>query len=378
MDEYITKFLEMQDWPAWVEHGVAILPALLRASAIMLAGWLLSWIVGWGLNRIGRRLSKRDNLEGTVWDFISPIPHFIILTTAFLLALSAFGLETSPLITAYGEPTVRAVLIVVIAWFIAGRISKSISSFGLRLKRGHRRDNTLFAFLATVVRYTMLVIALTVALQQFGSLTSLTAIVGAAAIAVGLALQDTLKAVAGGVMLAAFRPFRLGDWVEIDGHEGEVIDIAPFTTTILGLDNRTIVVPNTQTWGSTIINFTGQEKRRLDMYFDVSYDDDPDHVMAVLDKVFRAHERVLSDEGLWFAVHAFEASSIKMRARAWVRTSDFIQARADLLRAVKYAFDEHDITIPYPQQVEMTPFELEEWKAAKSRPKAPTKQGDSE
>lgn len=367
MHNQLKDYLSTLGWPSWLESLVTFTILLLEMIAIVVVGWLIATFIGRALRHLGRRFTKADDLDGTVWDFVASAAKFVIIGFSILLAVDLYaGLGTLPWLANYGAPSVRAVIILALAWFIASKVADSIRGFGDRVKKGRHQDNTLFSFLSSVARYGLLALAVAIALQQFGSLGSITAIVGASAIAIGLALQDTLKAVAGGVMLAAFRPFRIGDWVEIDGYEGEVIDITPFTSSITGLDNRTIVIPNTVAWGQSLTNFTRQPKRRLDLYIDVSYDDDVDFVTRVLEDVFTDNPRIISSDGLWFGVHNFRDSSVQIRARGWCWTTSYVTTRSEILRAIKYAFDQNGITIPYMQQVEMGPQELADWQNKKS------------
>ena len=345
--------IDASAWPDWLLSmaGFAwIAGTVLLAAAL---AWLLAFLLSRLIRLIGQRVTKREDIDGSVWDFSSTLLGLFIIVAGVAIGLQSVGVRAFEFLGGYGTPLIRAVIIFAIAWFVASLVARSVRRFGERLKTARRTDNTLFNFLASVVRYALLAIAVIIALQQFGfQITSLAAVIGAAALAIGLALQDTLKAVAAGVMLAVFRPYRIGDWITIAEAEGEVTDITPFTTTIAPPDNKSVIVPNDKAWGNVIVNSTGNTRRRIDLVFDASYEDDVDHVLNTLRQTFEADPRVLQPNGVWVGVWAYADWSIRYRVRAWCATTDFFQLRADLMRAVKYAFDDADIMIPYPHQVE--------------------------
>ena len=198
---------------------------------------------------------------------------------------------------------------------------------------------------------------------------TLIAVVGAAGLAIALALQDTLRAVAAGVLLAVFRPFKIGDWVLIAGAEGEVADITPFHTTLIPVDNRAVIIPNDKAWSEPITNYARYSDRRLDLYYDVSHEDDLDKAMNVLRDTISALPRCKRKQEVWVGVHAMTASSITIRVRPWVARPELLDFKSDCHVAVKTAFDAAGITIPLPQQVEYSrPYaEIDVRKDAPSR-----------
>ncbi|MDP1553859.1 MAG: mechanosensitive ion channel family protein, partial [Hyphomonas sp.] len=139
----------------------------------------------------------------------------------------------------------------------------------------------------------------------------------------------------------------------VAGLEGTITNITPFTTSLRQIDNKVVSITNDKVWGDPLINFTAEQQRRLDLYFDISYDDDIDHALKVLLEVANAHDHVLQKSTTWTGVHALADWSVKLRLRAWTATSDFVQIRADLYKNVKQAFDREGITIPYPHQIEI-------------------------
>ena len=211
-------------------------------------------------------------------------------------------------------------------------------------------------FAASLFKYLIFTVAIVFALTQLGFPTaSLAALLGAAGLAIGLALQDTLKAVAAGIMLAVFRPFRIGDYVTVAGLDGEVIDVTPFLTQVKQIDNKVVSITNDSVWAEPLINHTRQTRRRLDLYFDISYDDNMDLAMRLVREVADAHPRILSDDETWVGIHALAASSVQVRLRAFVATPEFVNVRADITKAVKEAFDANGVTIPF-QHVVYVPY----------------------
>jgi small conductance mechanosensitive channel len=213
-------------------------------------------------------------------------------------------------------------------------------------------SRTLFAFLGSLVRFSAVAIGLIAALQQLNfPIASLVAIVGAAGLAIALALQDTLKAVAAGVIIAVFRPYRIGDVVQISGETGTVADITPFTTVLNTIDNKEITVTNDKAWGDVIVNHSARSLRRLDLLFSIDYGDDIDKAIRIVTGILADDQRVRSEPPVWVKVVELSPSSVDLRARAWCANGDWWDLRCDTLRKMKQAFDSAGITIPYPHQV---------------------------
>ena len=263
------------------------------------------------------------------------------------------------LIVRYGEQVeslglsaLRALIVVAVGYPLAVFVRRSLEGL---MKRWPRMDPIIATFVARAAKWGVLFAVILIALQQFGvQPTSLLAVFGAAALAIGLALQGTLSNVAAGVMLASFRPYRVGDFVQIGDFQGTVREVAPFTTTITAIDNRRIIVPNAKAWGEVIVNFTAEDARRLDLLFDISYEDDIGEAIATIHDVLSGHPQVAGDPPIWIGVEALATSSVQIRARAWVATPDFVDVRSDILRTVKERFDASGIVIPYPHQVELS------------------------
>jgi small-conductance mechanosensitive channel len=347
--------LDTSGWPLWV---AAIWPdgvkwGLVIASVGLI--WLVASLVKFLILFTGRRLTPKDQpFEGTSWDLAASTGRFFAFILMMPLPLGLAGYDWHGLVEKYGPGAFAASVILVAAFVIANTLSRSLRRFGAKAHAHSGADDTLIAFSASLIKYIIFAVAIVFALSQLGfPAASLAAVLGAAGLAIGLALQDTLKSVAAGVMLAIFRPFRIGDYVSVAGLDGTITNITPFTTSLRQIDNKIVSITNDKVWGDPLINFTAEEQRRLDLFFDVSYEDDLDHALKVLRETVNAHEQVLQKDTTWTGVHELGDWSVKLRLRAWVATSDVVDIRADLLRIVKLAFDREGISIPYPHQVQV-------------------------
>jgi len=189
------------------------------------------------------------------------------------------------------------------------------------------------------------------AISQIGiETTSLIAVMGAAGLAVGLALQGSLSNFAAGVLIVVFRPYRVGDFVEAAGISGSVEQVQILTTVLRTGDNKQIIVPNSQIMGSIITNYSANDTRRVDMTIGVSYDDNLDKVRATLEELIDADARILKDPEPLIAVSALADSSVNFTVRPWVKTGDYWGVMFDLTEAIKKRFDKEGISFPFPQQ----------------------------
>lgn len=261
--------------------------------------------------------------------------------------------ETLAVLTEYGLDltvnVVLAALILVVGFVAAGLVKRRVRAAAAR---STRIDETLAAFFGSLAYYGIIVIVAIAVLSRFGvETTSLVAALGAATLAVGLALQGTLSNLAAGVMIVLFRPYSLGDWVEVGGVSGTVKDINLFTTELAPGDLKQVIVPNGQIWGHTIMNFSTNPVRRVDFVFSIDYSNDIDKAMSVIHETLTADERVHREPAVFTAVSAHAESAIEITARAWVDAGDFWGVRFDALRSVKLAFDRNGISIPYPHRV---------------------------
>jgi small conductance mechanosensitive channel len=247
---------------------------------------------------------------------------------------------------------VSAATILVVGIWLAYFISRTVRR---QAEKNPRIDTTLGAFLSRMVRYAIIIVVIIVVLQMFGVQTaSLVAVVGASALAIGLALQGALGNVASGIIIAVMRPYHIGDFVEINGKEGLVTDLDLFFTEIETLDDRRVLVPNGQAVSNPITNFTTKGRRRCVILFGVGYDDDLDKVLDVLRGLMTGDRRALPEPAPWFGVESLGDFAVNISARVWLKTADYLDYRADMVKAVKEAFDREGIDMPYPHAVEMS------------------------
>lgn len=216
-------------------------------------------------------------------------------------------------------------------------------------------DETLSNFLSSIVRWVLKALVLITAAGTLGiEATSFVAILGAATLAIGLALQGTLGNVAAGVMLMLFRPYKLGDYVEVAGNEGVVDDMNIVTTNLATVDNTKVIIANGEAWGSTIKNFTSLGLRRVDVDYGIHYDDDIDKAIKVINDVAAKHPDVLSEpHEPWAKVVTLNESSVDIQSRVWCKPEHYWDVMFDLKKSIKEAFDKNGITIPYPTSIEL-------------------------
>lgn len=244
-----------------------------------------------------------------------------------------------------------ALLILVVTVF-ASRWASSAARRALGRVRGFRHDQTVLSFAVQVVRVVVLVIGLIAVLQRLGvQTTSIIAVLGAASLAVGLALQGTLSNVAAGVMLLVLRPYRVGEVIDLNGVAGTVQRLDLFTTTLTNANNHRITVPNSKVLSDVVVNLTGQKTRRIEINFSVGYGDDLNEARAVLADVAGAHEKVLNDPAPWTGVTGLLDSAVQVTLQAWVKSDDWWQTQSDLMQGGKEALDAAGIEIPFPHQV---------------------------
>ena len=255
---------------------------------------------------------------------------------------------------AYGPVVInaaKALIVLIVGWVAAGMIGGMVRR---RINKTPQIDPTLGNFVASMVKWVILAIVLVAVLGIFGiQATSIVAILGAASLAIGLALQGTLSDLAAGVMLVVFRPYKLGQYVDIGGTAGTVKDLNLFTTELVTPDNVQIIVPNGQAWGSIITNYSAHDTRRVDLVFGIDYGDNADTAMQIIEEVATADERVLSDPAPWVRVTNLGDSSVDLTTRIWCNAADYWELKFQLTKAVKEAFDAKGISIPYPHSVEI-------------------------
>lgn len=240
-----------------------------------------------------------------------------------------------------------AIIILAIGFWGAKMIARLVK--GLMERR--EADQALTGFVSNLINALVVTFAVIAALNQLGiQTTSLVAVVGAAGLAIGLALKDSLANFSSGVMLILFRPFKVGDFIEAAGIAGVVEEVRIFSTVMKTGDNREIIVPNSHIYGGPIVNVSARPTRRIDMVFGIGYDDDIRKAKQLIEEAFAADERILKDPAPAVALAELADSSVNFNVRPWVNSADYWTVRSDLMERIKLSFDENGISIPYPQQ----------------------------
>ena len=248
----------------------------------------------------------------------------------------------------YGLDLLGAILILIAGWIFAGWVRNRVRSM---LARVPHLDDTLEPMIANIVRYTILVIVVIAVLAQFGvQTTSVIAMLGAAGLAVGLALQGTLQNIAAGMMLLLLRPFRIGEYIDAEGLSGTVDEIGLFTTQMHTFDGIYLEVPNQQLWNRAIKNFSRLPTRRLDLVVGIAYDDDIGKAQAALMDLLDKDERVRRDPEPQVMVKDLGDSSVNLNLRCWTDIGDYWGLLFDLTKAAKQRLDAEGISIPFPQR----------------------------
>ncbi|MFW1677027.1 mechanosensitive ion channel family protein [Pontibacter sp. JAM-7] len=242
-------------------------------------------------------------------------------------------------------------IVLALVIFFAGRwVAKLLISLLERILRKAKMDDMLVHFVSSISSILLLLVIVVASLNQLGvDTTSLIALVGAAGLAVGLALQDSLKNFAAGVMLIVFKPFREGDFVEASGVSGVVEKIHIFNTEMRTGDNRAVIIPNGGIYSGVIINYSSKGTRRIDMIFGIGYDSDLRRAKEVLNDIIAAEARILPEPAPVIAVSELADSSVNFVVRPWVKTSDYWPVLWDITEQVKLRFDQEGIAIPFPQ-----------------------------
>ena len=239
-----------------------------------------------------------------------------------------------------------AATILILGFIVAGWVQRRVTDLGTKHEK---LDVTLFAFLGTIARYAILAIVFVLVLNNFGiQTTSIVAIIGAAGLAIGLALQGTLSNVAAGVMIIFFRPIKAGDFVEVGGVSGTVKDISLNFTELAALGNFQIIIPNSEVWGNTIKNYSVYDTRRAEWIFGVGYGADLDRAEAIIREVIEADPRTMMDPEPFVQVNNLGDFSVDFLVRYWCAAADFFAYQADIKRKVKVALDAGGVPIPFP------------------------------
>jgi small conductance mechanosensitive channel len=241
-----------------------------------------------------------------------------------------------------------AIVILLVGLWFAGKVNKLI--VGLSKKNTHL-DDTLFRFLGSMARYVVLAFVFIAVLNRFGVQTaSIVALLGAAGLAVGLALQGAMSNLAAGVMLLIFRPYKVDDFIDAAGQFGKVTEIDMFTTILQTFDNQHVIVPNSQIWGAQIINHSHYEVRGVDMHFGVAYKEDAAAAKAVINAVLADHPHILKDPAPFVEVEKLNDSSVDFIVRPFCKGEHYFDILFSVPELVKKALDENNIEIPFPHR----------------------------
>ena len=249
-------------------------------------------------------------------------------------------------LTLYGMKIIAAVVIIVVGLWI----SKIIKNCFVKTLQKKEVDPTLVGFFASMLHGGLVIFVVISAISKLGvQTTSFVAVIGAAGLAVGLALQGSLSNFAAGILLILFKPFKVGNFVKAGGEAGVIVEVGIFTTEMKTPDNVQIIIPNATIMGSAITNVSAHPTRRIDMTLGVGYGDDLNKAKKIMEGLLSADERVLKDPVVTIAVANLGDSSVEFVIRPWVNSADYWAVRSDFIKAVKEKFDAEGISIPYPQ-----------------------------
>ncbi|MBY6201873.1 mechanosensitive ion channel family protein [Maritalea mobilis] len=269
-----------------------------------------------------------------------------ILSTEIANGVTIGDLFTVEFLASLLGDVVLAIVLLLAAFTVSGWVRRRIEGLASKHKQ---LDDTLFGFLANIARYIILAFAALFILNTFGvRTTSLVAAIGAAGVAIGLALQGTLSNLAAGIMLIIFRPIKVGDFVEVGDQMGTVKSITLNMTELASLENVQILIPNSEVWGNEIKNYSVYPTRRAEWYFGVSYDSNLAEAERIIRETLIADGRTHSDPEPFVQVNNLGDSSVDFLVRAWVDSGDYFAYQADMKRAVKEALDAGGIGIPFP------------------------------
>ena len=262
------------------------------------------------------------NLDGNLWNQLSDL-------------LSSFGIS----------------LFIALSILIIGRqvVKILIKVISTALERSNTED-TVRIFVTNLLNTLLMIVVFIAAINQLGiQTTSIIAVLGAAGLAIGLALQGSLSNFAAGILIVIYRPYKVGDYIQADNHLGTVDDIQIFSTVLKTPDNKLVIVPNGSIMNGSIVNFSNQDKRRVDIIASCSYEDDIDKVKSVLSDILSKDDRILNEPKPRIAVSELADSSVNFIVRPWVKNSDYLDVYYSLLEEIKKRFDQEGIAIPYPQ-----------------------------
>jgi len=256
--------------------------------------------------------------------------------------------EYLPVVLDVATNVLLAIIILIVGMYLANKAKTVVWNIG---KKHERMDDTLFRFLGNAAKYIILAFVLIAVLNRFGVQTaSIVALLGAAGLAVGLALQGALSNMAAGVMLLFFRPYKVGDFIDAAGQFGNVTEIDLFTTILKTFDNQQIIIPNSQIWGDQIINHSHHNVRGVDMTIGVAYKEDTSKARAVIQSVLDAHPHVLKEPAPFIEVSALNNSSVDFKVRPFCEGENYFKVLYSVPEQIKKALDDANIEIPFPHR----------------------------
>ena len=254
--------------------------------------------------------------------------------------------QLSEILSSFGISLCIALSILIVGRQVVKMLIKVISP---ALERSNTED-TVRIFVTNLLNTLLMIVVFIAAINQLGiQTTSIIAVLGAAGLAIGLALQGSLSNFAAGILIVIYRPYKVGDYIQADNHLGTVDDIQIFSTVLKTPDNKLVIVPNGSIMNGSIVNFSNQDKRRVDIIASCSYEDDIDKVKSVLADILSRDDRILNEPKPRIAVSELADSSVNFIVRPWVKNSDYIDVYYSLLEEIKKRFDQEGIAIPYPQ-----------------------------
>ncbi len=260
------------------------------------------------------------------------------------------GLATTigSLAVEYTVSVIGAIVLLIVGFMVAGQVRKLVYKAIKKTKHG---DETLARFVAKAARYAVLALVIVMVLSQFGVQTaSIIAALGAAGLAIGLALQGTLQNVASGLVLLLLRPFKVGDYIESSAVSGVVQEIGLFATELKTPDGLYVLAPNSEVWGTPITNYSREKTRRFDLSIGIGYQDDIDKAMTIMKQLVEKEKRILADPEPFLFVDSLGDSAVGVTCRVWVNSPDWWETSRDLTKVAKLAFDKEGISIPFPQR----------------------------
>jgi len=253
-----------------------------------------------------------------------------------------------PVAITWATNILLAIVILLIGLWFSGRVNKWVIGFS---QKNPHLDATLFRFLGSIAKYIILAFVVIAILNRFGVQTaSIVALLGAAGLAVGLALQGTMSNLAAGVMLLIFRPYKVGDFIDAAGQFGNVTEIDMFTTILQTFDNQHIIIPNSKIWGEQIINHSHYDVRGVDMHYGVAYAENIDAARKVIDDVLAKHPHILKDPAPFVEVEKLNDSSVDFLVRPFCKGEHYFDVLYSVPEQVKKALDENNIEIPFPHR----------------------------